>query len=76
MSIVPQDIERSDILAVTAAGDSGPAQVIGAAVTFVSQPRDIVTLLESVISKLNLFVRIVDRAAMVSMRTRCDRKYP
>jgi len=69
MSIVRQDIERSDI---SAAGDSRPAQVFGAAVTFVSQPGDIVTLLESVISKLDLFVRIVDQ---VSMRTRCDRKY-
>jgi hypothetical protein len=69
MSIVRQDIERSDIPAVTAAGDSRPAQVFGAAVTFVSQPGDIVTLLESVISKLDLFVRIVDQAATVSMRT-------
>ncbi|KIM73366.1 hypothetical protein PILCRDRAFT_728873 [Piloderma croceum F 1598] len=65
MSTVRQDIERSDILAVTAAGDSRPAQVFGAAVTFVSQPGDIVTLLESVISKLDLFVRIVDQAATV-----------
>jgi hypothetical protein len=76
MSIVRQDIERSDIPAVTAAGDSRPAQVFGAAVTFVSQPGDIVTLLESVISKLDLFVRIVDQTATVSMRIRCDRKYP
>jgi hypothetical protein len=46
MSTVQQDIERSDILAVTAAGDSGPAQVFGPGVTFVSQPVDIVTLLD------------------------------
>jgi hypothetical protein len=68
-SIARQDIERSDIATVTALADSRPAQVIGTSVNFLSQPGDIVTLLESVVSKLGLFVRIVDQAAKVSVCT-------
>jgi hypothetical protein len=75
MSNARQDIEQSDIAAVAVAADSRPAQTAGAAVNFVSQPGDIVTSLESVISKLSLFVQIVDQAAKVSMQTRCDGKY-
>jgi hypothetical protein len=75
MSIARQDLERSDIGATVLVG-SEPAQVAGSAVNFVSHPGDIVTLLGSVVSKLGLFVQIVDQAAKVRMRTRYEAKLP
>ena len=71
ISNAQQDIERGDITGFTGLADSEPARVVGAAVNVVTNPGDIVTLLESVVSKLDVFVRIVDRAAKVNLRTRC-----
>ena len=59
-----RDIERSDIAKFP---ESEPIQVVETAVNVVSQSRDIVTALGSVVSKLDLFVRIVDQAATVSV---------
>jgi hypothetical protein len=75
MSIARQDIERSDIATVTALAGSEPVQVMGAAVDFVSHPGDIVTLLGGVVSKLAVFVQVVDQAAKVSVRTRYEPQF-
>jgi hypothetical protein len=62
-----RDIERSDIAKLS---ESEPIQVIKTAVNVVPQPGEIVTALGNVVSKLDLFVRIVDDAAKVSVRWR------
>jgi hypothetical protein len=62
-----RDIERGDIAKLP---ESEPIQAIGTSVNVVSQSGDIVTALGSVVSKLDLFVRIVDQAATVSARWR------
>ena len=66
-----QDIERGNITGFAGITDSKPARVVGAAVNVVANPRDVVTLLESVVSKLDVFVQIVNQAAKVNLCTWC-----
>ena len=72
ISNAQQDIKRGDIAKFTGLADSEPARVVGAAVDIVAHPGNIVTSLESVVSKLGVFVRIVDQAAKVSRWTRYE----
>jgi hypothetical protein len=70
-----QDIERSEILRSADAADSQPIQVMDT-LTVVPQANDFLKALESVISKLDVFVQIIDQTSKVSACCRYTENCP
>jgi hypothetical protein len=67
-----EDIERSKISKSAAAAGSGAVQATDAAVGAVQEPGDLEKALESVVSKLDIFVQIMDKTSQVSVRKPCS----
>ena len=67
-----EDIERGRIAKSAGAAGSGAVQAIDAAVGAVQEPGDLEKALESVVSKLDIFVQIMDKTSQVSVRKPCS----
>ena len=63
-----EDIERGGIAKSAAAAGSGAVQAIDAAVGAVQEQGDLEKALGSVVSKLDVFVQIMDKTSQVSVR--------
>jgi len=63
------DIEHSGISKSAAAADSGGIQSMDAVVGAVQEPGALETALWSVVSKLDIFVNIIDKTSQVSAET-------
>jgi hypothetical protein len=63
-----EDIERGGLSKSATAADSGGVQGMDAAVDPIQEPGALDTALWSVISKLDVFVNIVDKTSQVSVR--------
>jgi hypothetical protein len=67
-----EDIEQGRIVKSAAAAGSGAVQAIDAAVGAVQEPGDLEKALWSVVSKLDVFVQIMDKTSQVSVRKPCS----
>jgi hypothetical protein len=63
-----EDIEHGGLSNSAAAADSGGVQGMDAAVAAVQEPGALETALWSVVSKLDVFVNIMDKTSQVSVR--------
>jgi hypothetical protein len=63
-----EDIERGGIPGSAAVGDSGAVRATDAALGAVQEPGDLEKALGSVVSKLDVFVQIMDKTSQVSVR--------
>jgi hypothetical protein len=68
-----QYIERGRIMKSAATAESEPVQATRNAAVVVSQPVDLAIAFSGVVSKLDLFIQIIDKASRVSMRRICMR---
>jgi hypothetical protein len=67
ISNIRQDLDQRGIPKLTTAFDYGRARGMGAAVTIWSQPGGLAKALERVVSKLDLFIQIIDKTSKVSI---------
>ena len=63
-----EDLEHGAILGYAAAGYSGAVRIADSAVGVVQQPGDLENVLGSIVSKLNVFIQIMDKTSQVSGR--------
>jgi hypothetical protein len=63
-----EDLEHGGILGSAAAGYSGAVRITDAAVGVVQQPGDLENALGSIVSKLAVFIQIMDKTSQVSGR--------
>ena len=71
-----EDVEHGGISGSAAAGYSGAIRAMDAAVGAIQEPGDLEKALGSVVSKLDVFVQIMDKTSQVSGRKPSSQSYP